>query len=152
MGTMGTVTPARAPISPANIPPALTTMSVSIVPRSVSTPVTLPRSVRTAVTRVFVLTSAPRRRAPSASANVSWLGSMYPSVGRKAAPSTPSVVIGGKSAWASAGEISSSGSPNVFAQPAWRAISSIRSSDDASRREPTSRQPVSRPTSASSVR
>jgi len=64
---------------------------------------TLPRSVRTAVTRVFVLTSAPRRRAPSASANVSWLGSMYPSVGRKAAPSTPSIVMGGKSAWASAG-------------------------------------------------
>ena len=77
---------------------------------------------------------------------------MYPSVGRKAAPSTPSVVMGGNSAWASAGEISSSGSPNVFAQPAWRAISSIRSSDDASRREPTSRQPVSSPTSASSVR
>ena len=63
--------PASAPISPANIPPALTTISVSIVPRSVSTPVTLPRSVRIAVTRVRVLTSAPRRRAPSASANVS---------------------------------------------------------------------------------
>jgi hypothetical protein len=58
------------------MPPALTTTSVSIAPRSVSTPVTRPRSVRIPVTRVEVLTSAPRRRAPSASANVSWLGSM----------------------------------------------------------------------------
>ena len=57
------------------------------------------------VTLVLVAISAPRRRAPSASANVSWLGSMYPSVGRYAAPSTPSVDIGGNSACASAGEI-----------------------------------------------
>ena len=104
------------------------------------------------VTRVEVLTSAPRRRAPSASANVSWLGSMYPSVGRYAAPSTPSVVIGGKRSCASAGEINSSGRPNVFAQPACREISSIRSGDDASRSEPTSFQPVSSPTSSPSER
>ena len=76
IGTTGTVTPASAPISPANMPPAFTTISVSITPRSVSTAVTRPRSVRIAVTRVVVLTSAPRRRAPSARANVSWLGSM----------------------------------------------------------------------------
>ena len=112
------MTPARAPSSAANIPPAFTTISVSTVPWSVSTPVTRPRSTEMPVTRVCVATSAPRRRAPSASASVSWLGSMYPSVGRYAAPSTPSVDIGGKSACASAGEISSSGSPNVFAQPA----------------------------------
>ena len=152
IGITGTVTPASAPSSPANMPPALTTISVSISPRSVSTAVTRPRCVRIAVTRVLVFTSAPPRRAPSARANVSWLGSMYPSVGRYAAPRTPSVDIGGKRSWASAGETSSSGRPNVFAHPAWRAISSIRSSDDASRREPTSRQPVSSPTSASSVR
>ena len=77
---------------------------------------------------------------------------MYPSVGRYAAPSTPSVDMGGKSACASAAETSSSGSPNVFAQPACRAISSSRSSDDASRSEPTSRQPVSSPTSSPIVR
>ena len=52
IGTTGTVTPASAPSSPANIPPALTTISVSITPRSVSTAVTRPRSVRIAVTRV----------------------------------------------------------------------------------------------------
>ena len=31
IGTTGTLTPASAPISPANMPPALTTISVSIV-------------------------------------------------------------------------------------------------------------------------
>ena len=76
IGMIGTLTPARAPISRAYMPPALITIPVSIAPRSVSTPVTSPRSTVIPVTRVFVLTSAPRRRAPSASANVSWLGSM----------------------------------------------------------------------------
>ena len=76
IGMIGTVTPASRPISPANIPPAFTTTSVSIEPLSVSTPTTRPRSSPIPVTRVFVLISAPRRLAPSASANVSWLGSM----------------------------------------------------------------------------
>ncbi len=76
IGITGTSTPASAPISRANMPPALITISVSIEPLSVSTPITRPRSTPIAVTRVFVLISAPRRRAPSASANVSWLGSM----------------------------------------------------------------------------
>ena len=76
IGTIGTVTPAMAPISAANMPPALTTTSVAIEPLSVSTPVTRPRSTPIPVTRVLVWSSAPWRRAPSASANVSWLGSM----------------------------------------------------------------------------
>ena len=76
IGMIGTLTPARAPISFANMPPALITIPVSIMPLSVSTPVTSPRSTAIPVTRVLVLTSAPRRRAPSARANVSWLGSM----------------------------------------------------------------------------
>ena len=62
------------------------------------------------------------------------------------------MVIGGKSCCASSAETSSSGSPNVFAQPACREISSIRSGDDASLSDPTSCQPVSSPTSASSER
>ena len=62
------------------------------------------------------------------------------------------MVIGGNSSCASAAEISSSGRPNVFAQPAWRAISSSRSGDEASRSDPTSRQPVSSPTSSPIVR
>ena len=60
--------------------------------------------------------------------------------------------MGGKSRCASSAEISSSGSPNVFAQPACRASSSIRSSLEARRSEPTSCQPVSSPTSSASVR
>ena len=40
IGTIGTFTPASAPISFANIPPALTTTSASIGPWSVTTPVT----------------------------------------------------------------------------------------------------------------
>ena len=76
IGITGTTTPASRPISAANIPPASTTTSVSIDPRSVWTPVTRPRSTPIPVTRVDVAISAPWRRAPSASAKVSWLGSM----------------------------------------------------------------------------
>ena len=76
IGTIGTVTPASRPSSAANIPPALTTTSASISPLSVTTPVTRPRSTGIAVTRVLVAISAPPRRAPSASANVSCDGSM----------------------------------------------------------------------------
>ena len=52
IGTIGTFTPASAPISFANMPPALTTTSASISPLSVTTPVTRPRSTGIAVTRV----------------------------------------------------------------------------------------------------
>ncbi len=62
-------------------------------------------------------------------------------MGRSAAPSTPSVDISGNSSCASEAEISSSGRPNVFAQPAWRRSSSMRSSLDASLMPPHSTQP-----------
>ncbi len=62
---------------------------------------------------------------------------------RKAAPSTPSVDMSGNISFASSAEISSSGSPNVLAQPAWRRSSSIRSSLEASRMPPHSVQPGS---------
>jgi hypothetical protein len=55
------------------------------------------------------------------------------------------VDISGNSSWASFGEISSSGSPNVFAQPAWRRSSSMRSSLEASRMPPHSTQPQASP-------
>ncbi len=76
IGISGTFTPASAPSSCANIPPALTTTSASIRPLSVTTPSTRPRSTGISVTRVFVRISAPPRRAPSASAKVSCEGSM----------------------------------------------------------------------------
>ena len=75
-GMRGTVTPAMRPISGANMPPALTTSSVSISPWSVFTVRTRPLTTSMLVTRVSSQISAPRRRAPSTSANVSWLGSM----------------------------------------------------------------------------
>ena len=66
-------------------------------------------------------------------------------MGSQAPPSTPSVDISGKSPCASSAEISSSGSPNVFAQPACRRSSSMRSSLDASRIPPHSTQPHASP-------
>ena len=147
IGMSGTVTPTMRPISGANIPPALITSSVSMSPLSVITRRTRPSRTSMPVTRVSSQISAPRRRAPSMSANVSWLGSMYPSVGRNAAPRTPSVDMGGNMRCASCADTSSSGRPKVFAHPAWRASSSMRSWLEASRSEPTSCQPVSSPTS-----
>jgi hypothetical protein len=75
MGTMGTVTPAMRPISPANMPPAFTTTSQAIGPADVCTPRTRPRSTSIPVTRVPVMTSTPRDRAPAARASVSSDGS-----------------------------------------------------------------------------
>ena len=53
------------------------------------------------------------------------------------------MVISGKRSCASSALSSSSGSPNVFAQPAWRRVSSQRASDEASRSPPHSTQPQS---------
>ena len=56
---------------------------------------------------------------------------------------TLSVDISGKRSSASSGEISSSGSPKVLAQPAWRRVSSQRSGVQARRMPPHSVQPGS---------
>jgi hypothetical protein len=61
----------------------------------------------------------------------------------KAPPSTPSVDISGNISFASSAEISSIGRPKVFAHPAWRRSSSIRSSLEASLIPPHSVQPGS---------
>src|SRR5205823_2159045 len=84
---------------------------------STSTPVTLPRSAWMPTTRVCWRIVAPRARAPAASAWASPEGSSQPSVGSHTAPRTPSTDISGKRSWASFAEMSSSGSPNVLAQP-----------------------------------
>ena len=66
IGTTGMRTPASRPSSAENIPPAITTTSASMSPRSVRTrPGSIP------VTLVFVKMATPPSRAPSASANVS---------------------------------------------------------------------------------
>ena len=144
IGMIGTVIPAIAPISAANIPPASTTTSARISDRSprcsTVTPVTRPRSTPTSTTRVCCRIVAPRCRAPAASACASPDGSSQPSVGSQTAPRTPSVDIRGKRASASVAVMSSSGRPNVLAQPAWRRSSSNRSGEEARRRDPTSCQ------------
>src|SRR5918996_254913 len=141
IGSTGMRTPASRPTSAENMPAAITTTSQSMSPRSVRTRRTRPPELSIPTTRVEVKMRAPPCRARSASSNVSCEGSRYPSVGRSAAPSTPSVDISGNSSCASEAEISSSGSPNVLAQPAWRRSSSIRSSLDASLMPPHSTQP-----------
>ena len=60
--------------------------------------------------------------------------------------------ISGNIAFASSAEISSIGSPKVFAQPAWRRSSSIRSSLEARRMPPHSTQPGSNSDSSASPR
>ena len=95
---------------------------------------------------------APRCRAPAASALASPDGSSQPSVGSQTAPRTPSVDISGKRSWASRAVMSSSGRPNVLAQPACRRSSSNRSGLDARRSEPTSCHDGSVPVSAASRR
>ena len=60
--------------------------------------------------------------------------------------------MSGKRSFASSAEISFSGKPNVFAQPAWRRSSSIRSSLEASLIPPHSTQPGSSSDSAAKPR
>ena len=107
IGMIGTVTPTIRPISGANMPPALTTMSAAISVRSpfrsTVTPVTRPRSVPIATTLVCGRICAPRWRAPAASALARPDGSSQPSVGSQTAPRTPSVDISGNRACASCG-------------------------------------------------
>ena len=137
-GSTGTVTPASAPISPANMPPALTTISVSIVAA-----VGLDRGDAPAlasgspVTRVcvFDLGAAPPRALGERERQ---LARVDVAVGREDTRrrARRRSTSAGRAPAPRRARSSSSGRPNVFAQPAWRAISSIRSSDDASRSEP----------------
>ena len=127
------------------MPPALTTTSAAIVVAravacSTSTPVTRPALDADPDHAVCGSgSSRPRCRAPAASAmrEVRTGRASRRSAARRA-PRTPSVAISGKRSRASSAVISSSGSPNVLAQPAWRWSSSNRAIDDASRSDPTS--------------
>ena len=80
---------------------------------------------------------ALRMRAPLAIAWVTLAGSMYPSVGRNAAASTPSVVINGNSSWARWALTISIGSPKLLAIVVSRFNSMTRSGEQARRRLPT---------------
>ena len=141
MGTIGIRTFTNLPISAANMPPQLITISHSILPLLVSTPVTRPFSVLIPRTRVCVKVFTPRLRAPDASAYANCEGSTCPSLSMMQAPTTPSRSISGKRSCASRGEISCKSKPKVFAQPICLRISSIRSLLDANLMLPHSRQP-----------
>ena len=158
IGMTGTVTPAIRPISGANMPPALTTTSVAIV-------LALALGARPSTPRD---PPAVRRRSPRpACAGGSWRhASARP-------PRAPARARTGRASRRSAARprrarrrstsagtgpappprpMSSRGSPNVLAQPAWRCSSSSRSGVDASRSDPTSCQDGSTPVSAASRR
>ena len=93
---------------------------------------------------------APAIRAPLASDSVMSEGLAWPSVGRKAAPITSSMVISGHSSCASFGLRSCMSRPKERAVVAWRLTSVQRSRLQASRRPPFIFQPVAWPVSASS--
>ena len=95
IGTTGRSAPIIAPISRHQVPAALTTCRQRTVSRSVCT-VHAPKAARSiARTGVWRRISAPRARAPAASAWVASVGSTCPSSGSWIAPSSPSVCARG---------------------------------------------------------
>ena len=93
----------------------------------------------------------PPARAPLASDMVISDGEAWPSVGKKAAPTTSSICMSGHRSWASFGLRRCISSPKEVAVVAWRFTSVQRSSLQASRKPPFRFQPVARPVSFSSV-
>ena len=106
-----------APTCRAQEPVAVTTVSHLMSPRVVLTSHSPARVRSMPVTSVLRWTSAPRSRAPFASAWVTSTGATCPSWGWKSAPTRPSRLQSGQSAPISLGPISSKGTPMVFAVP-----------------------------------
>ena len=92
----------------------------------------------------------PAWRAPLASAWAMSAGLAWPSVGRKAAPTTSLASIGGQRSCASAGESRCISRPKLCAVVAWRLSSIMRSALQASLSPPFIFQPEAWPVSASS--
>ena len=142
------------PTSCPHIPAQLTIMSQVIVPDAPSsdcqsTAVTRRSCFCRPVTQVYSAMTAPRLRAPFASANAMLPGSPCPSLGRYTPPTTPSKFRWGYFSPTSAAEISVMSTPNARAIAAERFNSSIRSDVNAVVIDPTRRNPVARPVSAS---
>src|SRR6202165_862127 len=130
--------PAIAAICGAQMPPATTTTSASILPESVWTAFTEPRSDSSMpVTRCCVRTEAPCLRAAAASACVAVCGSRWPSPGIQIAPCRERWVIAGTRRTRSSAEIRSTSSPMPRARLTPRCSSFSDSSLDAKRRLPT---------------
>ena len=153
IGTIGTFTPASAPSSRAYIPPALTTTSVSISPRSVSTACDAAvRRTRIPVTRVAGgdLRPAPPRPLGERERE---LARVDVAVGGQEGGAEHAVrrhrreerlrLLGRDQLEREAERLRPAGLPRDLLHPLV---------EEASRSEPTSRQPVSSPTSSSSAR
>ena len=140
--TSGTLTPARAASARVHCPAHSTTFSQAIRPAEVSTARTRPSSSSKPVTATPSRKVTPAMRAPLASAWVMSEGLAWPSVGRNAAPTTSSTVIGGHSSCASCGESRCISRPKEWAVVAWRRTSVQRSGVQASLRPPLRFQPV----------
>src|ERR1700682_4153732 len=120
------------------MPPAMTSASVSIVPCSVSTPVTSPRVPSwIPVTRCCVKIVAPILRAAEASAWVAVCGSRWPSLGTQTAPCRERVVMAGMRRADSSAETSSTSRPIPRARLTPRCNSLSCSSLEANRSPPT---------------
>ncbi len=106
------------------MPAQLITISASIVPCSSpfvqDTPETRPSLVWTFVTLVCSEMTAPRWRAPLASAMAMLAGSHWPSSGRATAPTTSETLRCGYISLTSRGEISRTSTSNARATVAWR--------------------------------
>ncbi len=103
-----------APRSLDQAPAVQMTVSVAIVPRSVTTSVTAPPLEVIAVTAQWRTSRAPARRAAAAYPATTLSGVQWPSLGEYAAASNPSVWISGESALASATSIIRLGTPISF--------------------------------------
>ncbi len=148
-GQSGTRTPASRPSTFDQRPAHKATVSQTISPWSVTTPVTRPSPVRKPVTAQSSTIRTPPWRAPLASAWAMSEGLAWPSVGSQAAPTRSDVSISGQRSFASAGDRRCISRPKLRAVVAWRLISIIRSALQASLRPPFIFQPLAWPVSAS---
>ena len=115
------------PISRDHCPAQITSLSQATRPWSVTTACTRPPSTSMPVTVTPSTMVTPAARAPLASDMVMSEGEAWPSVGKKAAPTTSSTCISGQRSWASFGVRRCISSPKEVAVVAWRFTSVQRS-------------------------
>ena len=151
IGTTGRSTPIIAPISRHQVPAALTMWRVRIASRPVRTTQAPEASCSIACTASWRRTSAPRERAPAASAFVASVGSTCPSYGSWIAPSSPSVRASGWTRASSAGvRMRNSWPRNAPSPRTWR-NSAIRSAERVTRSAPHGWKPTDSPLCAGST-
>lgn len=127
-GASGIDAPASAATCGLHTPQAITTVSVSISPRSVSTRLTRPRRVSIPVTSVrSSVVSAPACTARSRKSSPARSGSRIAAVGVWKPPRSRDASQKGTSSWISAGETRCASTPQDIAEVMRRVSSCIRS-------------------------